>query len=287
MWLTLILSAAILRSAFGSATAPSAESSTIQPDPIIQEHLAKLAETKRHTIERSAELIELWKISRQPEVRRDRVLLQAALYDATHRHVSTLEPIMIEFQVDSGQIAHVLLPYHDTPDRHLHDLVWNLISCSIDQSTEMAGRDSRVREMLDYLGRTQVDPPSDLVRQVFYGAPTAAIDRLSMQWLMNDPAQEQKRRAILWTSHLVEDVVWKHNNRFLKHGEDDAAEAELDKLSKSPEWWVRLYVAHMLRRHDDVLDAPKARERLKKDSNPLVVEAINDKVERGPPETER
>ena len=50
--------------------------------------------------------------------------------------------------------------------------------------------------------------------------------------------------------------------------------AELDKLSQFDDWAVKLYVAEMVRHHEDFRDA-KIMERLKADKNALVSKAVD------------
>jgi hypothetical protein len=48
---------------------------------------------------------------------------------------------------------------------------------------------------------------------------------------------------------------------------------QLEKLSKSDEWWVRMYVAAIIRQHP-AFRCPEIVARLEKDSHPLVRETM-------------
>ena len=59
----------------------------------------------------------------------------------------------------------------------------------------------------------------------------------------------------------------------MQDGDLTSAHKEMEKLSKHKDWFVRLYVAEVVGR-DPELGTPQIVERLLKDQNPLVAEAL-------------
>jgi len=83
------------------------------------------------------------------------------------------------------------------------------------------------------------------------------------------------RRQIIWAEHVIADVLWKHEHKFLEPNQiDPPAADQLKKLSESPYWWARLYVAETMRQHLGFRQ-PEIIERLKKDEHLLVQKAVS------------
>jgi hypothetical protein len=86
--------------------------------------------------------------------------------------------------------------------------------------------------------------------------------------------QQQERREILLAEHIVSNALWLHANKF--NGRFQAAlpeaMAELEKLANHKQWWARLYVVHIMRRHPELLQDHILRK-LAEDENELVSKA--------------
>lgn len=85
---------------------------------------------------------------------------------------------------------------------------------------------------------------------------------------------EKLQKEIMLAEHIVSNAIWLN-----KHDFDDefdktlpAAKQQLLRLSKHDEWWVRLYVATIMRRHRE-LRLADVLGKLSHDSNDLVKEA--------------
>ncbi len=86
--------------------------------------------------------------------------------------------------------------------------------------------------------------------------------------------RQNERREILLAEHIVSNAIWLNENGFAERFQKalpDAAD-ELARLAKHDEWWVRLYVASIMRRHRE-LRAPAIVQQLTADSNELVSKA--------------
>jgi hypothetical protein len=86
--------------------------------------------------------------------------------------------------------------------------------------------------------------------------------------------QPDELKAILWAEHVVSDVLWMQQYGFLSPDEvEPAATRELVKLSGHKEWWVRLYVAGIIRQHPSFRQ-PELIDRLQRDEHPWIREVI-------------
>jgi hypothetical protein len=85
---------------------------------------------------------------------------------------------------------------------------------------------------------------------------------------------------IVWAEHVVADVLWKQENGFFKRDEitPDAVE-QLDQLARSDHWWVRLYVAEILRGQPEFRTGAMV-ARLAQDVHPSVRKTIEQGIEK-------
>jgi hypothetical protein len=86
--------------------------------------------------------------------------------------------------------------------------------------------------------------------------------------------QQQERREILLAEHIVSNALWLHKNKFDEQFQAALPEAmaELEKLANHEQWWARLYVVHIMRRHPELLQDHILRK-LAEDENELVSKA--------------
>mgnify|MGYP000004324900 CR=1 FL=1 len=117
-------------------------------------------------------------------------------------------------------------------------------------------------------GRGPIPPPKE-------EEPEDRIRRIERQQFQFD------RREILLAEHFVGNAIWLKNNKFdeqFQKALPDAKE-ELAMLSEHSQWWVRLYVAEIMRRHRELRIAGVL-EKLSSDSNALVSKAANNSIGR-------
>lgn len=119
-----------------------------------------------------------------------------------------------------------------------------------------------------------------IARSLFRRAPGETVVTMAQitAYFGNPPpprsAGERRFRSILWAEHVISDTIWKHRHGFLdKDKVEPQAAKELEKLAKRKEWWVRLYVAEIMRQHP-AFRRPALIRHLAKDDHPLVREAI-------------
>lgn len=88
------------------------------------------------------------------------------------------------------------------------------------------------------------------------------------------PKEGLGRKEIVLAEHIISDAYWLHKNKFDEQSKAALPEAmaELEKLAKHKQWWARLYVVHIMRRHHGLLQDHILRQ-LAEDENELVSKA--------------
>lgn len=246
---------------------------TIDPNPAVQSELDVLAATKEHTLDRAQELIAIWQMIRDHRTNIKQLALQAALYDSQHPRAHVLVSVAPIAHSDGPTLEIWLLPYYNSADPQLREIVGqNVGFASNRENRPTNAHDERASTVCHFLIGDPKPLPAEVIQNLFGASPSTAVIELSRSWFSTDL---KKFREVLWGEHMIADIIWKRDDNFLQPGDEAAGEAELDKLSKFDEWWVRLYAAEILSQCDDIFDAPAARDRLQRDSNPLIVQAIN------------
>jgi hypothetical protein len=216
-----------------------------------------------------------------------RLIQQAALYFSQRSAPGKFKALMDDLGGDDYPnygIMSALLPYLETKDQRLRGFILTevLDGDGQNEAFERDERDPVVSAMLRYIAFDVKMPkremPWRVVQIMYWKAPSAAVGGFMKS--------REESRDVQWARHVVQDVLWKKGRGFLKPGEMKGAIAELDKLSKSDDWAVKLYVAEMLRRHEEFREKEIV-ERLRKDEHPLVAKALDvpfreeEKEERG------
>lgn len=85
--------------------------------------------------------------------------------------------------------------------------------------------------------------------------------------------KNELQREVLLAVHIVSDAIWLKEHKFGEESRKALPEAkeQLWKLSERDEWWARLYVAEIMRRHRE-LRQPLVVQRLSTDGNAVVSE---------------
>jgi hypothetical protein len=204
----------------------------------------------------------------------EKIVKQLAIFAVTEQRdedQQVLEAILILQLLDLKPSIpiRVLAPYLDSDNKQLHDFAREWFQ----GHDKTAGEDplkaykSYVRERLS----RNEEIPVAFIEYVYERLPPgkALVVFHFGQW----PPQKKDSDVIL-AEHIVSDAIWLKENRFAERFQKalPEANAELAKLAKHKEWWVRLYVAWMMRRHPEVRQADVL-QLLSADNNKLVREA--------------
>ena len=85
---------------------------------------------------------------------------------------------------------------------------------------------------------------------------------------------DESPKEILLAGHVVSNAIWLKGNKFDEQFQEASprAKEQLAKLARHSEFWVRLYVAEIMRRHRE-LQLPDVLEKLRDDDHELVSKA--------------
>lgn len=111
---------------------------------------------------------------------------------------------------------------------------------------------------------TRQEAPAAFVDYIFERSP----DRALLIFYYATAVQGGKEPDILLAEHIVSNAIWLKENKFDDRFQKALPEAiaELAKLAKRKEWWVRFYVAEIMRQHRELRQADIAQQ-LTGDSN--------------------
>ncbi len=248
----VVLSAAASAMATTSANNPVSVSKTAAldpPDPKIQRFLRSLlSEDGREMFNGDEHWIREKFDALDEMVGRDRVRLVRQLLHlsmhATEMYEGMLPGVVIEWMgISQRDQALGLLPYLDAANSKLREEALDWLG-GIESDPVTDERTFEVyRELLKELG---IDSTAPFVRRMYTRDPELAVRTLAEVVAGKDAA-----------SQLLD---WEISR--------DAA--TLRALAVRPEWWIRLYVAAVLK--EVPMPEPTLRERLRKDPNPMVRE---------------
>jgi len=121
-------------------------------------------------------------------------------------------------------------------------------------------------------------PQFSLIEHMYQGDAGLAVLTMMRAYDLREPTA---MKPILWTEHIVADLLWQRRFGFVARDfVEPEVVNELGNLSRSPHWWARLYVAHVIINNPDLADAEWANA-LTRDTHELVraaAETYKDKV---------
>ncbi len=167
-----------------------------------------------------------------------------------------------QLRIGKWSIARALLPFFKTTDPELQKALRGL------------GLDYRsFRALVAGEPLNEGQMAAEFVRSSFREDPGGAL--LMVARAMCAPPQAEELKALLWAEHVVDGALWRQQHGFLDKQEvKPGAAAQLEKLSRFDQWWVRLYVAEILRQHPE-FRTPGMVDRLKADKHELVRRAMD------------
>lgn len=164
-----------------------------------------------------------------------------------------------------NEIRTALIPLLECRDKRIHDDVVGWLK-NIDGQINLMP-ESHYREAIS---KQKAAPPPGVVDYVFDLDPSKALLMLGSLYAVDRPPGFL--RPLSWSDHIITVAKWRAHMLFLKEGDLEQARKEMDALSKHEGWYARRYVVEMMRANP-TLGTPEIRDRLRKDTNPLVSEA--------------
>ena len=218
---------------------------------------------------------------------RGEVLVRATRYfiDTEQPHGWVVLPVLVnKLRVSDSDMVNAAAPRLQDPDARFVKVMYSLME-SVDDMT-YAG---------DYVLKHGEPESADLVRWMYGRDAAGAMKSLSrLGGLKKSHRDKETARKVSWAVREVEDAIWKIISR-MRAPSDFRYEPlytesinNLDFLSLSAHWWVRLYAAQQCKDHPE-LRTEAIVERLADDQNLLVREMVGSIVfvaveESGPPD---
>ncbi len=204
---------------------------------------------------------------------KEEIVRQLAIFATTQQrgeNEQVLEAILILHLLDLQPSIpiRVLAPYLDSENEQLRDFAREWF-----QGYDKAVGEDPLQAYKSYvrqkLSRNE-EVPVAFIEYVYERLPpNKALEVFHFgRW----PPQKKDSEVIL-AEHIVSNAIWLKENGFAERFQKalPEANAELAKLAKHDEWWVRLYVAWIMRRHRE-LRQPAIVQSLTADSNALISE---------------
>ena len=163
------------------------------------------------------------------------------------------------------------MPLLDSSDAGLADYAGNALGQFEGRAAGRRPDFSLYREIVADASRHGEQPPAGLVRHMYAVHPGEALLTLMRAYQLREPERIQ---SIVWAEHTVSETLWKQSNGFLDRDDvEPAAIGELARLAGDKQWWARLYVAVVMRKHES-LRVDSLIGVLAEDEDALVREAI-------------
>jgi hypothetical protein len=197
---------------------------------------------------------------------------QIVLYEATAKKEQTAiatNLLLLQFIEDLGRsrIMGILSPFLSTDNERIKTRLYEIMNYCCEGRPTIDF--NRIFSMMRAKGGAI---PDGLVAYMYDRSPGEAM--LGYMRYYNIERSNPERQNLLLAEREVGNTLWKHQFLLLEHHKvEPSAMVESEKLSRHKEWWVRLYVAEIMRQHKGFRQ-PETIERLKKDKHPLVRETI-------------
>jgi hypothetical protein len=170
------------------------------------------------------------------------------------------------------EIMAALAPHLDNRDDAIQSMAKELLRGYEDRSATRPPDFSAYRDLIEAEIREGREPQTSLVRFMFESDPGTALQTMVRAVQLRDL---DEIKAILWSEHVVAELFWKRRYGFVeREAVDKATLQELEKLVRHPRWWVRLYVAEIVRAHPELRSAQVVKP-LKQDVDARVRESVN------------
>ncbi|MBX9788800.1 MAG: hypothetical protein K2Y37_07775 [Pirellulales bacterium] len=282
----------LMTSASRSGEPPEGQAAMpIVPDPIVQARLTELGKAVHdaNDSERSKERFLRAIVALHPVARKDRTeLVRQLLWFHTHATDiadGAVLPMVIAYVLQKGDLVHAIAPLLDTPDKPLRRSVLEVADL-IENASPGRGPDfGHYRDVIGASHHFSQEIEPGLAGHMFERSPGDAL----RAFVIGTIEDGEQRKPFLWAGHVVDDMLWKVQNGFIKQQsgsvkpEDIPADVppQLELMAARPEWWARLYVAAIMAQHKE-LATPELITKLRRDDNELVRKFI-EQVQPTPP----
>lgn len=305
-------------------SAVAEQRNAVVPDAELQTLIDRLVYSSPDDLKRSRLVARIRDIARSPGARHGaekHVIEQAALYAAHARRITDEEHIndvpdgrmAVHYvrrlmDVTEPRVAEALAPHLSSDDRRLREFIFESVLRGGTPTFEETLSNPISIGLAQVVSRDLQAPPWDAAQVLYWKAPSAAVMEFANRLPEAAPRKRQTIRDAVAAvvnataqpeSYAGGPVVAEDPKSpsdmvvFTPRARDResirAAIDQLDRLSRFDEWWVKLYVAEMMRRYDrkpDLRDGDIV-ARLRKDKNPVIAKAADVPFHHGKTANER
>lgn len=292
---TLILVAIFTARVACVAQEVGVEKLPIQPEPSIQEQFDKVIDALNNSPDPPQDNIEARreiKDLKDSVADKSDIVEQLIVYAAGPDEEQPLKALMILHLLDLPPkiIIPELAPYLNDDDIKVSSFVSDWF-----QSHDNVGPS---KDYVDYVSRRKEDIPNGFVEYLFERSPNEAflvfvraepksnavkkIEALRKKMDQQRPGWDEglpqaragagiEQNELLLAEHIISNAIWLRKYGFHDRFPNTMREAkqQLSQLSEHNQWWARLYVAEIMKRHRELRQA-EVLEKLSRDSNELV-----------------
>lgn len=167
--------------------------------------------------------------------------------------------------IEADDLQRALGGYLSTPNPEHRREIEDILRGAETEDRQVPSFEGYVR-LLRHRRNAGVPLPAALIRRMYAVDPQQALFSL----MRVDGLEPETRKELTWSDHVVYEVVWRREHEFdIDERTLAAAKAELERLSQSEEWWVRLYAA-VIMRQNPMLRITSVVQRLSDDQHALV-----------------
>lgn len=280
----------------------ASEKLAAEADPAIQAQILAVYDAKSE-----AEVVRQQEILKRMTDDKAELVKQLAIFavaapDKKEMHGLLTVVVLNRLELSPSFAIRVLAPYLGSDNEELRDFAHQWFECH-DRLSNDPLEPGNYKNYADYIGQMVAgnrEIPAAFAEYLFERSPERALlafhrgsraRHAAAHMKAMSKAFEARRRGeqatfekpkpfddppkdILLAAHIVDNAIWLKTNKFDEHlhAALPDAKVQLAKLADRKEWWVRLYVAEIMRRHPE-LRVAEVVENLSHDGNGSVSKA--------------
>lgn len=203
----------------------------------------------------------------------EQLLWYAAQHEKDNKSRAFVGHLLKRLESAKQEIVMTLVPHLDNRDGNVRNVTRELLRGYEDRSATRQPDFSVYRSIIEASISEGKQPQDSLVQFMYQSDPGMGLLAMVRAMGLRKP---EEIKPILWGEHVVAELFWKRQYGFMERdGVDVAAVQELEKMSQHDRWWVRLYVAEIIKENRE-LATPSIINRLTIDANLLVRQTMKE-----------
>ena len=208
----------------------------------------------------------------------EQLLHYAAREDATTEDRMLTAKVVKEMDIGGELVVATFAPHLDNKDERVRAMAREWLIQFEDRSPARKPYFGYYLPLIKAELAKGEDPQFSLVEHMYQSDAGLAVLTMMRAYDLREPVT---MKPILWTEHIVTDLIWQRRFGFVERAYvDPDVKKALGNLARSTHWWARFYVANVIIEHPDFADAEWANA-LTRDTHELVraaADTYKDKV---------